>query len=33
MPIAQEQALTDVLIAGGAKFQLLPHRHTETARA
>ncbi|HEX2496067.1 MAG TPA: YbaK/EbsC family protein [Gaiellaceae bacterium] len=33
MPIAQEQALTDVLVEGGAEFELLPHRHTETARA
>ena len=33
MSIAQEQALTDVLVEGGAHFELLPHRHTETARA
>ena len=33
MSIAQEQALTDVLVEGGARFELLPHRHTETASA
>ena len=33
MSIAQEQALTDLLVEGGARFELLPHRHTETARA
>jgi Ala-tRNA(Pro) deacylase len=33
MPIAQEQALTDVLVEGGADYELLPHRHTETASA
>lgn len=33
MAIAQEQALTAALDAGGARYELLPHRHTETARA
>ena len=29
----QELALTEALDAGGAPYQLLPHRHTETATA
>jgi Ala-tRNA(Pro) deacylase len=33
MAIAQEQALTEALDAGGAPYELLPHRHTETATA
>jgi Ala-tRNA(Pro) deacylase len=33
MSIAQRQALTKALDEGGVPFELLPHRHTETARA
>jgi Ala-tRNA(Pro) deacylase len=33
MSTAQEQALTEMLEQGGVPFELLPHRHTETATA
>jgi Ala-tRNA(Pro) deacylase len=33
MSISQRQALTRALDDGGAQYELLPHRHTETARA
>ena len=33
MAYTQEVALTEALDAGGAPYELLPHRHTETAAA